>query len=60
METPIETGSPAAAWHLACSSASWLSQEIHSLAGFWQPIVLVGLALALISATRKWAGQAAQ
>jgi hypothetical protein len=60
MQTPIETGSPAAAWQLACSAASWLSQEAQVVAGFWQPIVLAVLAIALISVGRRWAGNTAQ
>lgn len=60
MKTPIETGSPAAAWELACTVGQWLSQEAQVLSGFWQPILLVSLAIALISVGRRWAVQAAQ
>jgi hypothetical protein len=59
MKTPIETGSPAAAWELACTVGQWLSQEAQVLSGFWQPILLVGLAMALIGVGRRWARQEA-
>jgi hypothetical protein len=60
MQTPIETGSPAAAWHLICQAADWLAHEAIVVSAFWQTLLLVGLTMFLVSFARRWAGKAAQ
>jgi len=60
VQTPIETGSPAAAWHLACHAADWLAHQAIAVSAFWQTLLLVGLSLFLLGFAKRWAGHAAQ